>query len=422
MSNPTDRDEAAWMHRKSTQAVGDMPPDAARGSSAGARALALLGLVLLASCASVQPPAPGPVLPPDLHSAQRDVLWTDLDDAAHRERVVRLIPGSVKDRIGWAVDLQLAFSALKIVPAAPSYCAVIAVVEQESCFQTDPVVAGLPAIVQRELERRADKYSIPMLLVNTALLVRSPNGRSYRERIDALKTEKELSDLFDDMLAELPFGKDWLADRNPVHTAGPMQVSIRFAEQHTARTPYPYTLGKRVRDDVFTRRGGLYFGAAILLDYAAPYDDVLYRFADFNAGQFSSRNAAFQRALARLARTDIAPDGDLLRYDTEGLPSEAPSQEERALQALASPLGLSPAQIRSDLLLEKTASFGSSRLYERVFALAQTSTSQPLPRQAMPKIDLSSPKITRKLTTEWFAQRVLKRYQTCLARDAAAGG
>ena len=36
----------------------------------------------------------------------------------------------------------------------------------------------------------------------------------------------------------------------------------------------------------------------------------------------------------------------------------------------------------------------------------------------MPSIDLKSPKITRKLTTEWFAKRVNTRYVKCLARDS----
>jgi Protein of unknown function (DUF1615) len=34
----------------------------------------------------------------------------------------------------------------------------------------------------------------------------------------------------------------------------------------------------------------------------------------------------------------------------------------------------------------------------------------------MPRIRLDSPKITRKLTTEWFATRVDTRYRRCMAR------
>ena len=44
---------------------------------------------------------------------------------------------------------------------------------------------------------------------------------------------------------------------------------------------------------------------------------------------------------------------------------------------------------------------------------------KPMPRQTMPQIDLKSPKITRNLTTEWFARRVNERYQQCLRRSSA---
>ena len=344
--------------------------------------------------------------------------WADLGESELGLKIARLLPASVKDRSGWARDLQTAYARLKITPAAQTFCASIAVIEQESSFQTDPVVPGLPGIVQKELERRAGKVFIPKLLVEAALLKASPDGRSYRERIDGLKTEKQLNALFEDMIAELPFGKDWLANSNPVHTAGPMQVSVRFAEQYANEKTYPYPVGKSIRDEVFTRRGGVYFGSAILMDYGVPYDDVVYRFADFNAGRYACRNAAFQAALARLSGSALDLDGDLLRY-TDGKPAEAPSSVERALRSLADQLQLSPSEIHRDLLLEKTVGFGSSTLFARVFSLADQAAGQKLPRQAMPQIDLKSPKITRKLSTEWFARRVEDRYRTCLARGAS---
>ncbi|MGZ9058878.1 MAG: DUF1615 family protein [Burkholderiaceae bacterium] len=39
-----------------------------------------------------------------------------------------------------------------------------------------------------------------------------------------------------------------------------------------------------------------------------------------------------------------------------------------------------------------------------------------MPRAVLPNIKLKSPKITRNLTTEWFARRVDDRYQRCVAR------
>jgi hypothetical protein len=58
-------------------------------------------------------------------------------------------------------------------------------------------------------------------------------------------------------------------------------------------------------------------------------------------------------------------------------------------------------------------------LYGRVFALADRLTGMPAPRAVVPKIPLSSPKITRNLTSDWFANRVESRYQACLQRIPA---
>lgn len=364
----------------------------------------------------------GPALPPDLAfraNGRAATAWpAGLPEGEVRQRIARLLPGYVKDKAGWSEDLYIAYQALGVPHAAQTYCASIAIIEQESSFQADPAVPGLPAIVRRELESRAGRYGVPALLVNAALAKTSPDGKSYNQRIDALKTEKQLNKVFEDMIGELPFGRQLFADYNPVRTGGAMQVSIEFAEQQIKDKPYPYPLPRTVRDEVFTRRGGVYFGAAILLDYPAPYDAVVYRFADFNAGRYSSRNAAFQLALGKLSGKPLAPDGDLLRYDN-GQPSALPSTVEDAAIAIAGKLDMSRPQVRRDLLLEKTAAFGKSPLFNRVIELAEQGNKRPLPRQAMPQIDLKSPKIVRKLTTEWFARRVEGRYKTCLAR---AGG
>lgn len=383
------------------------------------RLASALLLSLLAACSALdQGGAPaGNRPPPDMaHRAGSPPGWpAGLDERTTKVLIAQLMPSSVKDKSGWAGDLHTAFSHLKIPQVPETYCAAMAVIEQESTFQTDPVVAGLPDIVWRELTQRGARYGIPKLLIEAAMLKSSPDGRSYQKRIDSLKTEKQLDALFKDMIAELPFGKTLFADYNPVRTAGPMQVSIEFAEQHAAETRYPYPLKTSLRDEVFTRRGGLYFGSAILLDYPAPYSEVVYRFADFNAGRYSSRNAAFQQALGRLAGKPLVLDGDLLRYEN-GRPSEQPSSVESTARRLTGVLQMSPAEIRRELLLEKTPAFSRSPLFSRVFTQAEKATGATLPRQAMPQIDLKSPKIKRKLSTEWFARRVEGRYRACLAR------
>ena len=160
----------------------------------------------------------------------------------------------------------------------------------------------------------------------------------------------------------------------------------------------------------------MYFGTAILLDYPAPYAEPIYRFADFNAGRYSSRNAAFQRALSRLSREHLALDGDLLRY-RDGRPADQASDTQNALYRLASQLGMSRAEINRDLRNEKESAFAQTPLYRKVFTLADQRSGTPVARAQIPSIDLKSPKISRKLTTEWFAKRVDWRYRNCLARQ-----
>ena len=359
------------------------------------RATALLGatVILLAGCSSA---SRAPAIDPDVA----------------RAGIERLLPPKVENRQAWAGDIFAAFESLQLPPTTDNVCAVIAVTGQESTFRANPSVPGLPAIARKEIEARAASHHIPGMLVSAALSLQSPGGVSYSSRLDSAKTEKDLSDLYEDFIGMVPLGKRLFGELNPVRTAGPMQVSVAYSEQHAADKRYPYPVPGDIRDEVFTRRGGMYFGIAHLLDYPAPYDQMLFRFADYNAGHYASRNAAFQNAVSIASHTSLALDGDLL---IEGGGASEPSNTELAARKLRGRLDLDDAQIRSDLERGAHEGFENTKLYNRVFALADKARGQALPRAMLPRIRLQSPKITRKLTTEWFANRVNDRYERCLS-------
>ena len=332
-----------------------------------------------------------------------------------RAQLRQLMPATVKDRAGWAADIQAAFAALEIEPSVQNLCSALAITEQESTYTANPAVPGLGKIARSEIEQRAARYKIPAFAVRAALQMKSPNGDTWDTRIAAVRTEKELSDIFEEMISRVPLGKRLLARANPVRTGGPMQVSITFAEAHAKDRPYPYTFEGSIRHEVFTRRGGMYFGIAHLLGYPAAYDKPLFRFADFNAGRYASRNAAFQNAVAVATGIPLDLDGDLIRYrKTKG--SGKVSATETAVLTLADVLAMTPGEIHRGLSDAHRLRFQDSELYRRIFKIADQRNGKPLPRATLPRIRLHSPKITRKLTTEWFATRVNQRYNRCMAK------
>lgn len=348
--------------------------------------------LLLAACAtrpSQQAPRPSP--------------------AQIRAEVMRRLPVDAPDRSGWATDIQTAFSTQGITPNPENICAVLAVIAQESGYDGDPGVPNLPRIARKEIDRRAAAHHIPEFLVDAALRIHSPDGRSYGQRLRHVRTERELSRIYEDLIASVPLGKRLFADFNPVQTGGPMQVNIAFAEANAR--DYPYPISSSIRDEVFTRRGGLYFGIMRLLDYETPYTRKVYRFADYNAGRYASRNAAFQNAVSIATGTPLALDGDLLK---PGAPLDRPGETERAVRAMANELGMDARAIRKALQRGDRLDFSDTALYAHTYALADARAGKPLPRAMVPSIRLDSPKITRKLTTAWFATRVDARYQRCM--------
>ena len=342
-------------------------------------------------------------------SSQASRTLPDITPDQARARIVQLLPAKTADRQGWATDIYAAFSAQGLYPSDENLCSVLAVTEQESTFQADPPVPGLATIARTEINRRAGKLHIPEFVVRSALSITSPTGKTYNQRLDSARTEGQLSAIFDDFIGMVPLGKSLFGGLNPVHTGGPMQVSIAFAEQRAR--DYPYPVAHSIRQEVFTRRGGMYFGIAHLLGYPVDYSQSLYRFADFNAGWYASRNAAFQNAVSRASGIPLALDGDLTIPGSYQLGST-----ELAVRALGKQLDLSNSAIRRQLEKSNSLDFNQTDLYQGVFDLADRQQGKPLPRAVLPGITLQSPKITRNLTTAWFAKRVDERRQRCMSR------
>ncbi|MEF8751501.1 MAG: DUF1615 family protein, partial [Candidatus Accumulibacter necessarius] len=117
----------------------------------------------------------------------------------------------------------------------------------------------------------------------------------------------------------------------------------------------------------------------------------------------------------------LSLDGDLLRY-RNGLPVAEASDTQQAILVLQPRLNLSTTEVLRDLKQEKSFAFETTPLYQRLHALADAAGGERRPRELLPRIHLKSPKISRQLTTEWFARRVNGRYLDCLSEKGPGPG
>ncbi len=349
------------------------------------------------------------------------------------EQVAALIPSHVTDREGWARDILYALDAIEVAPAPQAVCSVLAVIEQESGYQADPAVPDLAGIVRRQLEGYASKLGPLGPQAVHELLKGKARGHSktFEERLDAVRTEREVDVIFRDLLVyyekEFPktyatarllgelFGSARLEDMNPVTTAGSMQVSVRFAaELARQRNEDP----AQVRDRLYTRQGGVTFGVARLLGYETGYTQPLFRFADYNAGFYSSRNAAIQEQVKDLTGLQISTDGDLLAYDKQGKPLDRDTQSLQALLSFRARYApeLSEGQVRRDVRKEKQLDFEWTDTYRTLKRVYARMTGGGAPYAQIPSVSLKSPKLKKDRSTEWFARSVDARFRRCQAQ------
>lgn len=343
--------------------------------------------------------------------------------------VARYVRDDVKDDLGWGADVRAALVAAGQPVDEAHVCQVLAIVEQESGYDPNPPVPHLGEIVEAELDAELARLGPLAPFGKEALLAHTPEGEtsSFLERLHTLKTERDLDVLFRDIVAyheatapvvgkAARFFFPRLVDRlNPITTAGSMQVSVAYAQDHASAEGLD---ADATRDLLYSRPGGLHFGTARLFAHEAAYDRPVYRFADYNAGLYASRNAEFQSMLADLTNTPITPDGDLLVYDGRGRARDVDGETLTLLLgwAATSAPTLTERRIRADLAREKEQDFEDTETWTTLRAAWHNKRDKPAPYARLPEVSLDSPKLNKELTTRWFAEKVNQRYEACKKR------
>jgi len=365
--------------------------------------------------------------------------WSQKDEPEFKaEQIKRVIPTRVNGRESWANDIDDIMEKLGIPKTKENVCSIVAVVDQESNFVADPVVPGLGAKAVKEVNTRLNEKFEEKLGTTIGgqvagyfedVLKNQPSpDNNYMSQMRKVRTERDLDllyrQIFDFMASHYHVsaltgaaklvGQDIGEKMNPITTLGSMQVLITYAQDHKRSRMNTNEL----RDDLYTQYGGLYYGIHRLMMYPADYNKSIYRFADYNSGMYSSRNAAFQSMLNDLTPKELDLDGDLLLYNKDGSPRAVLSQSEKELISVFAQNNVlvTPRQIRSDLKKEKEKSFEDTQTYIAVKKLYKTKTGKEPIYAIMPQVIISGPKLSRDYNTNWFASRVNGRYETCMQR------
>lgn len=354
------------------------------------------------------------------------------------EQIRKLIPNRVQNRESWAKDMFDISQELNIPTTKDNVCTMIAVVDQESNFVANPVVPSLGDKAVKEVTTRLNEKFEDKLgetiggtvatYFEQVLKTQPTPEDNYLKQMRKVRTEKDLDVLYREIFAYMAkhyhvsaltgaaklVGQDIGEKMNPITTLGSMQVHINYAKDNKRSSMSTNEL----RDDLYTEYGGLYYGIHRLMLYPADYDKAIYRFADYNSGMYSSRNAAFQKMVDKLADADLALDGDLLSYDKNGNPRAATTTTEKTIISLFAKNNIlvTPRQLRNDLKKEKEKGFEKTQTYIAISKLYKEKTGKEPMYAIMPEVVISGPKLSRDYNTNWYASRVNGRYETCMQR------
>jgi hypothetical protein len=280
---------------------------------------------------------------------------------------------------------------------------VLTTIQLESGVSEDPALQNrdLEALFAGELQRLRTEIPLAGKLLDRSTLDDAVRAKLRRDtRRGKVRTEAQLVRYVEGDL------RKWLGDhlrthylfpapvaryaagqalRNPVNTLGPMQINLHKATANARRRgeklDSPAQMRSWLLDPGTALERGLREGIYQLWRAYRYYrrklpaaQAVRFASADYNAGEFSSRNAAFQQRVARFSGHGLTLDGDLLTY-RNGAAAVRASNTESAVITL---LTRYPApSIRTDLLLEKEEGFDATSTWKQVCRLQRKRTGKP---------------------------------------------
>ena len=317
---------------------------------------------------------------------------------------------------------------------------VLSTIQQESGVEVDPPLENtdLEAMFQDRLGRLSRNSELAGWLVNASGLEEAMQKKLRRDtRTGRIRTEGDLVRYVKEELR--PWLRDFLSENyglpaplarlaaaaglaSPIGTFGPMQVNLHKAYRNARKRGEKVGSPAEMRalllaPETALERGLLegihlvwksyrFYHARLSLEQA-----VLFAGADYNAGEFSSRNAAFQERVAALAGLDLALDGDLLIY-RGGVPASARSRTERAIRAIFPKM--TPAAIRSDLRKEKEQAFLATSLARKVCARFRKQERKPCLAARLP-LGAVNPqarlKLGRAYTPKNYSRAIVNRFR-----------
>jgi len=192
---------------------------------------------------------------------------------------------------------------------------VTAVISVESSISADPKIGSMEETIQRKIEKLESGGFVDRGKAGLARSFYADN----KAKLDAITTEREL-EKFIDSFSRFGPTRFFLESFRP-ETLGSMQLDVDTAIDLAWEYDETGYDDNEMRDILYDMEGGVYYGVLYLKEIVDAYttdkderlneENVKFIAADYQAGPYTSRNAALQKQLNELTGSNLALDGKI---------------------------------------------------------------------------------------------------------------